>query len=79
MPLAADDTQKLLAFINSRWKSKLCLICGDNGWAIHGVLQLGVSEPRELVPAGQSLPCAAMVCQVCGNTVLVNLVVAGIG
>lgn len=54
-------------------------MCGSLSWAIHGYYPVLLSDdPKTLAVGGPSLPCAVVLCTVCGNMVLVNLLVAGV-
>lgn len=79
MALAPNEIKQLSEFINARWSTKKCSMCGSNNWDITGHITLIVSDVPGLMQVGSpALPCAAAICQFCGNTVIVNLVVAGI-
>jgi hypothetical protein len=61
-----------------RWQ---CWYCGDSRWTLGDgfvtlVLSYG-SSPFQ--PSGNTLPSLALICQTCGNTVLLNLLVLGLG
>lgn len=76
--LTPEQSEKLLAFLNEKWKDKNCPQCHANTWAIHGYVSLWVSNHPARVSGDISLPMAALVCSNCGNTILVNLLMAGI-
>lgn len=81
MPLTAEEKTKLLEFINSKWvKNIACHRCGSNRWVVDGVVQtyLARTAGKGLALGGPFLPNAVLVCQNCGSTELLNLVVAGI-
>jgi len=79
--VAFDQTtiQKLVEHLKRTWIVQVCPMCKQNNWEIHGqvTLSLGTTAGRPAA-AGQSLPCALVICQVCGNSVIVNLVVAAV-
>jgi hypothetical protein len=76
LPKEAQDA--LTAHINRTWATKECLQCGLNNWAMHGYITLTIADTLGGIQGASILPTAAAVCQVCGNTVLINLVVAGV-
>jgi hypothetical protein len=76
LPKEAQDA--LTAHINRTWATKECLQCGMNNWAMHGYITLTIADTLGGIQGASILPTAAAVCQVCGNTVLINLVVAGV-
>jgi hypothetical protein len=71
--------QKIVEHLKRKWTVQTCPMCKQNNWEIHGqvTLSLTTSSGRSS-GAGQALPCAVVICQVCGNSMIVNLVVAGI-
>jgi hypothetical protein len=72
-------TQKLVEHLKRTWSVQVCPMCKQSHWQVHGQVMLSLgSTPGHPSPAGQSLPCAVVVCQACGNSVIVNLIVAGI-
>jgi hypothetical protein len=70
--------QQLSEHIQRTWRTNACALCGQSTWMIHGY----VTVPLASEPAAQTrdavLPTAAAVCRHCGNTVLINLVIAGV-
>jgi predicted nucleic-acid-binding Zn-ribbon protein len=78
MALNPAALEKATQFINEKWRSKTCHLCGANNWVINGYVVLSVGDtPLDVVLGGQALPCVAMVCKNCGNTHLINVFVAG--
>lgn len=56
-----------------------CPLCRAKSWEAHSFAPLALSPyPDAHTFDAKALPCAALVCQNCGNTVLINLVVAGV-
>ena len=83
MPFSQDETQRLLLYAQSKWRRPNCQLCGHNQWAVDGPVQVPTSFRAGTFEAilgatAPSLPCAAFTCRVCGNTVLVNLIIAGV-
>lgn len=83
MPLEPDQLHRLLKFTRARWKSPSCQLCAANEWAVDGIVAITVehrpnSFEAVMGAAKQTLPCAAFTCRNCGNTVLVNLIIAGL-
>jgi hypothetical protein len=80
MALDPETTQKLIEHLKRTWTVQACPMCRQNNWEIHGqvTLSLTAGSTGRSSGAGQSLPCAAVICQVCGNSVIVNLVVAAV-
>jgi hypothetical protein len=79
MAMTPEDTKKVAQFVDSKWRSSKCTLCGVNKWAIHGYVQVVLGPDHKTINlGGQVLPSAAFVCKNCGNTVLVNLLMAGV-
>jgi hypothetical protein len=74
LPKEAHDA--LTSHINRTWARKECAQCGTINWALHGYITLTIADTLGSSVGASILPTAAAVCQVCGNTVLINLVVA---
>jgi hypothetical protein len=78
MPLSKEAADALAGHIHRTWTRKECLQCGTNNWALHGYITLITADNLGVALGAPILPSAAAVCQMCGNTVLINLVVAGV-
>ena len=76
--LTKEAQDALFAHINRTWAKKECVHCGMLDWAVHGYITLTIADTLGGMQGASILPTAAVVCQVCGNTVLVNLVVANV-
>lgn len=83
------DRTRLLDFLRSRWKDERCPLCGHDDWAVQpgmfalralrdwdAVVERSVREP--LAQVEDVVPVVPVVCKSCGNTVLVNAVVANL-
>lgn len=80
MALDAESLDKLKKFINEKWNTKLCSLCSRNSWVFNGHFSLVLSdEVLKNDLEGKALPCVAAVCTNCGNTILINTLVAGLG
>jgi len=78
VPLSREATDALANHIHRVWTQKECFHCGTNNWALHGYITLITGDTLGAPVGAPILPSAAAVCQTCGNTVLINLVVAGV-
>lgn len=79
MALEPAVAAKLTDLLGKRWASKKCPMCQTNNWELVGYITLiAVDSPGKVYFAGPTLPCAAAICQHCGNTILINLVAAGL-
>lgn len=83
MSFTPVERNHLLAFTQSHWGTPHCKLCGQNTWAIDGPVELTMghtpgSFEAVVGTAKQTMPCAAFTCRYCGNTIFVNLLVAGL-
>lgn len=80
MALDPITSNTVLSIINRKWKNKNCLLCGANAWAINGYVTLTMSNvpTEQVIGGGVVLPSAAVICRNCGNTHIINLVIAGL-
>ena len=76
--LTREAQEALVAHINRTWARKECALCGTINWATHGYITVTIADTVGGVQGASILPTAAAVCQMCGNTVLINLVVANV-
>ena len=79
MALNANQHALLVRHLQEKWKRSDCPRCDHNGWTITGIVPLALRDPGQgLLVGGSNLPTAAVVCNNCGLTELVNLVAAGV-
>lgn len=82
--LTAKQKQDVVDHVNMTWKTKKCPMCGKRDWKVEGVVRLLINDyPSTSAlctedPVPLTLPSAAFVCGKCGNTLLINLVLAGL-
>lgn len=75
-----EDKAKLIRHLEDKWSSQNCPMCGHSSWNIPSE----VYEIREFHGGGlvvgpiPIVPVLPITCSNCGNTVLVNSIVAGI-
>ena len=57
-------------------RNLVCGLCGGTRWGADGVISLPVQDSitSGMVIGGKALPLTSLTCEVCGNTLLVNLV-----
>ena len=59
-----------------------CSVCGTRTWTIQndGLVYLAIQPSGDtILVGGPSLPSVAIICRNCGNTLLLNVLVLGIG
>jgi len=79
MALSPEEEQRAITHLRLKWQRKPCPMCGGGPWIVHGHVTLSLANKAHgVVLGGRSLPCAAVVCSICGNTALVNLLIAGV-
>jgi hypothetical protein len=68
----------LAQHVVTKWTNG-CPMCGTRRWSPHAFVNMELSpSAKGQVIGAQVLPSAALVCQNCGFTAIVNLIVAGI-
>jgi hypothetical protein len=83
-----EDSPRIIEAINKRASNPTCPLCGSTDFTLtDGVVQLEVTPfhtPRMARPMPRfglsysTLPSATLVCQTCGNTLFINLLVLGL-
>jgi hypothetical protein len=74
------NTDKLLQHLKDKWKTQPCPLCGVRKWNV----QSKSFELREfhggglVLGPGPIIPVIPVVCTNCGNTILINSLVAGV-
>lgn len=73
--------ERAAAWLRDHWTLPAnCPVCASNKWTIGDVYELRPFHGGSLVVGGGDplLPLFPVVCNVCGNTVLINAVVSGV-
>lgn len=74
-----EVAKKISEHVRTKWKNG-CPMCNSKNWELAGFT--GISVKKDLGPdvilGGPNLPSACILCRNCGNTVLINLIVAGV-
>jgi hypothetical protein len=78
MGFDATTIERIIQHLKGSWTVQACPMCKKSNWEVHGPITLSLGVSDNSVGLGQNLPCAAIVCQSCGNSLIINLVVAGI-
>lgn len=80
MKLSNEQYQKFISHLQNKWKQPICQVCQNNEWNV----AQEVYEIREfhggsmVLGGGLIVPIVPVTCKVCGNTVNLNPMVAGI-
>ena len=81
MKLSKKQLDKLTQYLSEKWKKPVsCAVCGENKWTIsESVHELREFHGGSMVIGGSALiPLVPITCNNCGNTVLLNPLIAGI-
>lgn len=76
-----DKQQQLInVWLTNKWgANKQCPMCGHVSWSagpMPGLVVRGANDSGDMMAGGY--PCVVVTCTNCGNTILVNAIVAGI-
>jgi hypothetical protein len=68
-----DARGRLAQWVDEHWRGVTCPVCSTNGWDIGG-------DILEIFPLGAEgvYPFIPITCKTCGNTLLINTVIAGV-
>ena len=68
------DTSKVEEWLNSQWLGpKQCPVCGNNDWLIFPrAYEMREYQGGDFVMPGSVVPLVAVMCNVCGHTLLFN-------
>jgi len=72
------NREKLLDFLNSKWKNNLCACCGQNNWHVWDeAYELRAFRWGNMVIWGAPIiPVVPIICNNCGNTLFVNAIMS---
>src|SRR3972149_4626219 len=82
MAFTPKEQQRILSVIRSRVPALHgCAVCGHPNWTLaDGIVAFAIQEtPGVFTIGGRTLPCVAIICNNCGNTHFLNVLVLGIG
>jgi len=81
MKLNDEQHESLLNHLQSKWKAPAtCPVCKSNDWDVaKDIFELREFHGGSMVIGNSSvMPISPVTCKTCGNTVLINPLVAGI-
>lgn len=70
--------ERAQAWLNEKWPDEKCPMCGVKNWEVADLVELRPYSGTSSFVLGGVHPLLPVVCTNCGNTVLVNAVVAGL-
>jgi hypothetical protein len=77
--MAKFDGSKAIEHLRTKWAGRPCPMCGVNNWSVQdSTYQLLEFNQGTLVVGGPVIPIVPVVCNNCGNTILVNAIIAGL-
>lgn len=73
------NNEKFIEMLNQKWSTKVCPMCGVNSWTVaENIYTLAMVEETGSIHLGKNLlPLIPVICDNCGNTILVNAKVTG--
>lgn len=72
------DTAALIEHLRIKWQGRPCQQCGTGSWNVQDkAYELRQFYSGSLVTGGAVIPVIPVICSNCGNTVLVNAIIAG--
>ena len=76
--VAKIDSQKVIRHLTTKWANRPCLMCNAAQWSVQDeAFELRAFSDGNLIVGGALIPVVPVVCTNCGNTVLVNAIIAG--
>lgn len=76
--MAKFDGSKAIEYLREKWLGRPCPMCGVGNWSVQdSTYQLLQFNQNALVGGGPVIPVIPVVCNNCGNTILVNALTAG--
>jgi len=77
--MAKFDGQIAIAHLQEKWEGKPCPMCGVGNWNVNNsTFQLTEFNQGNMIIGGPVVPVIPVVCNNCGNTILVNAITAGV-
>lgn len=74
------DSEKLIQHLKTKWAGRNCPLCNKGNWNVSDkVYELREFHGGNLIIGGTPIvPVLPVTCDNCGNTILVNSIVAGL-
>lgn len=78
--MAKVDAGRLIAYLQTKWQDRPCPMCGARQWNVQNTsFELREFHGGDMVIApGPVIPLVPVMCTNCGNTILINCLVAGV-
>jgi hypothetical protein len=73
------DPTKMINYLREKWAGRPCPLCAVGNWTVQtSAFELRQFYEGNMVLGGPIIPVVPVVCTNCGNTVLVNALIAGV-
>ncbi|MBO8131979.1 MAG: hypothetical protein H0Z29_10795 [Candidatus Marinimicrobia bacterium] len=71
--------ERIIQFLNEKWQKRPCPMCGVGNWSVQDrVFELREFRGGSLVVGGTPImPIIPVICNNCGNTILINAKTTG--
>jgi hypothetical protein len=77
--MAKIDAKKLIQHLTTKWHGRTCPICTVGSWNVQdSSFELREFNGGNMVIGGPIIPVVPVICSNCGNTVLINAIMAGL-
>lgn len=77
--MAKIDANKVIKFLSEKWRNRPCPVCGISAWSVQdSTYELREFNQGNMVLGGPLIPVVPVICSNCGNTILVNAILAGV-
>jgi len=77
--MAKYDGAKIIAHLRNKWQGKTCPMCQIGNWNVQeSTFQLTEFNEGGMVIGGPVIPVIPVICNNCGNTILINAITAGL-
>ncbi len=71
------DVQKFIEHLKEKWAGRPCQMCGGANWNVQRtVFEIREFDKGSLTVGGPVIPVVPVVCNNCGNTVMVNAIIS---
>lgn len=77
--MAKFEGHQAIAHLQNKWSGRPCPMCATGNWNVQdSTFQLTEFNQGAMVLGGPVIPVIPIVCNNCGNTLLINAITAGV-
>ena len=75
--MSSFDSSQVIRHLKDKWRGKPCPMCGNGKWSVNDkIFKLReFNEGNLIVGGGPIIPIIPIICESCGNTLLINAIV----